>query len=58
MVKCTFWYSPEILRTVRMRSETKWSITPDQKRETYELLGFDPSADHPIYSCPLRFTSR
>jgi len=42
MVKCTFWYSPEILRTVRMRSETKWSITPDQKRETYEPLGFDP----------------
>ena len=42
MVKCTFWYSPEILRTVRMRSETKWRITADQKRETFELLGFDP----------------
>jgi hypothetical protein len=44
-ITCTFWYSPEHLRTVKMQCETKGSTTPGLNRETdketYELLRFD-----------------
>jgi len=47
VVKCTFWYSPDISRTVKMHVEMKWLTTADFKREadqdTYELLAFDPA---------------
>jgi hypothetical protein len=42
VVTCIFWYSPEIMRTVKMQSQTKWRIEADKSKETYELLGFDP----------------
>ena len=45
-VTCTYWYTPELRRTVKMQTNTKWRITADLKREpdqeVYELLAFDP----------------
>jgi len=42
VVTCTFWYSSEMMRTVKMHTETKWRIQADQSSETYELMAFNP----------------
>lgn len=41
-VKCTFWYSPEMKRTIKMTIENIVSIQVYSGTEVYELASFDP----------------
>ena len=41
-VKCTFWYSPEMKRTVKMTIDSIVSIHALSGSEAYELVSFDP----------------
>jgi len=41
-VKCTFWYSPEMKRTIKMTLDTIASLSANSGSETYELASFDP----------------
>ena len=43
VVKCTFWYSAQSLRTVKMKLETVYAIQVNSSSETYELLHFAPA---------------
>ena len=41
-VKCTFWYSPEMKRTIKMTIDSIVSIQAQSGSESYELMSFDP----------------
>ena len=41
-IKCTFWYSPEMKRTVKMTIDTIASLSANSGSEAYELVSFDP----------------
>lgn len=41
-VKCTFWYAPELKRTIRMVTENVYSIQASSGTEYYELASFEP----------------
>jgi len=41
-VKCTFWYSPEMKRTIKMTIESIVSVQTNSGTESYELVSFDP----------------
>ena len=40
--KCTFWYSPESKRTIKMTIESNLLLTSQSGGESYELVSFDP----------------
>ena len=40
-VKCTFWYSPEMKRTIKMTIDSIVSIHAQSGSEVYELMSFD-----------------
>ena len=41
-VRCTFWYSPEMKRTIKMTIDTIASLSANSGSEAYELVSFDP----------------
>jgi len=41
-VKCTFWYSPEMKRTIKITIDTIANIQVRSGSEAYELASFDP----------------
>jgi hypothetical protein len=43
VIKCTFWYSPQSLRTVKMRCDTVPNSWGQPSSEVYELSRFEPA---------------
>ena len=41
VVKCTYWYAPEVKRTVKMNLYMKASTDAYTNNETYELVSFE-----------------
>ena len=41
-VKCTYWYSSEMKRTIKMTIDTIASLSANSGSEAYELASFDP----------------
>ena len=42
VAKCTYWYAPEMKRTVKMNIYMKASADTASSNETYELVSFEP----------------
>ena len=40
-VRCSYWYAPEVRRTVKMTLDSIVSISSHSTIETYELVSFD-----------------
>ena len=41
-IRCTFWYSPGMKRTIKMTIDTIALLTANSGSEAYELVSFDP----------------